>query len=157
LQRAGEPYIRAMSIHFAHTIEVPEPPARVFAVLDDFAQTPKWLSRCTSIEALTPGPKAPGTKLRYAYKEGGRAGIMDGEIAARAENERITMRYGDKMMDVSVDFHMVPNGGGTKLTHTIDITLRSIVGKLFTPVIRSQLPKQTVSAMESLRALLATS
>jgi carbon monoxide dehydrogenase subunit G len=146
-----------MSIHFAHSIEVPEPPARVFAVLDDFSQTPKWLSRCTGIEALTPGPKAAGTKLRYAYKEGGRSGTMDGEIAARTENERITMRYGDKMMDVSVDFHMVPNGGGTKLTHTIDITPRSMMTKLFSPMIRSQLPKQTVTAMENLRVLLATS
>ena len=90
--------VPAMAIHFAHTIEVSQAPARVFAVLDDFSQTPKWLSRCTGIEALTPGPKAAGTKLRYAYKEGGRAGTMDGEIAARAENERLTMRYGDKMM-----------------------------------------------------------
>ena len=144
-----------MSIHFAHTIEVPQTPDRVFAVLDDFSQTPKWLSRCTGIEALTPGPKAAGTKLRYAYKEGGRSGTMDGEIAARAENERLTMKYGDKMMDVSVDFHMVPNGAGTKLTHTIDIVPRSLMSKLFAPMIRKQLPKQTVTAMESLRDLLA--
>jgi carbon monoxide dehydrogenase subunit G len=144
-----------MAIHFAHTIEVPQPPTRVFAVLDDFSQTPKWLARCTGIEALTPGPKAAGTKLRYGYKEGGRSGTMDGEIAARAENERLTMKYGDKMMDVSVDFHMVPNGAGTKLTHTIDITPRSFMTKLISPMIRSQLPKQTVTAMESLRDLLA--
>jgi uncharacterized protein YndB with AHSA1/START domain len=144
-----------MSIHFAHTIEIPQPPARVFTVLDDFSLTPKWLARCTGIEALTPGPKAPGTKLRYAYKEGGRAGTMDGEIAARAENERITMKYGDKMMDVSVDFHMEPNGAGTKLTHTIDIVPRSFMSKIFAPMIRKQLPKQTVTAMESLRDLVA--
>jgi carbon monoxide dehydrogenase subunit G len=144
-----------MSIHFAHTIEVPQPPASVFAVLDDFTQTPKWLARCTGIETLTPGPKAAGTKLRYGYKEAGRTGTMDGEIAARAENERITMKYGDKMMDVSVDFHMVPNGAGTKLTHTIDIVPRSLMSRLFAPMIRKQLPKQTVTAMESLRDLLA--
>jgi carbon monoxide dehydrogenase subunit G len=147
--------VRVMPIHFAHTIEVPQGPAQVFAVLDDFSQTPKWLSRCTGIEALTPGPKAAGTKLRYAYKEGGRSGTMEGEIAARAENERLTMRYGDKMMDVSVDFQMVPNGSGTKLTHTIDITPRSFMAKLISPMIRGQVPKQTVTAMESLRALLA--
>jgi carbon monoxide dehydrogenase subunit G len=146
-----------MSIQFAHTIEVSQPPMRVFAVLDDFSQTPKWLSRCTGIEALTPGPKAAGTKLRYGYKEGGRTGTMEGEIAARAENERLTMRYGDKMMNVSVDFHMVPSGAGTKLTHTIDITPRSFIGKLFSPMIRKQLPKQTVTAMESLRDLLSKS
>jgi carbon monoxide dehydrogenase subunit G len=144
-----------MPIQFAHTIEVPQAPAQVFGVLDDFTQTPKWLSRCTGIEQLSPGEKAAGTKLRYGYREGGRSGTMDGEIVARTPGERITMHYGDKMMDVSVDFHMVPNGGGTKLTHTIDISPKSFFTKLFAPMIRKQLPKQTVTAMESLRGLLA--
>jgi hypothetical protein len=32
--------VRGMSIYFAHTIELPQPPARVFAVLDDVSQQP---------------------------------------------------------------------------------------------------------------------
>ena len=63
--------------------------------------------------------------------------------------------YGDKMMEVSVDFHMVPNGAGTKLTHTIEMSPKSFFTKLFAPMIRRQIPKQTVAAMESLRGLLA--
>jgi len=145
-----------MSIQFAHTIEVPQAPGQVFGVLDDFSQTPKWLSRCTGIEQLTPGEKAPGTKLRYSYRDGARSGTMDGEIVARTPSERITMHYGDKMMEVSVDFHMAPNGAGTKLTHTIEMSPRSFFTKLFAPMIRAQLPRQTVTAMESLRGLLAT-
>jgi carbon monoxide dehydrogenase subunit G len=144
-----------MSIHFAHTIEVPQAPGQVFGVLDDFAQTPKWLSRCTGIEQLSPGEKAAGTKLRYSYREAGRSGTMEGEIMARAPGELITMHYGDKMMEVSVDFQMAPNGGGTKLTHTIDITPKSFFTKLFAPMIRKQVPKQTDTAMEALRGLLA--
>ncbi|HSZ81017.1 MAG TPA: SRPBCC family protein [Polyangia bacterium] len=144
-----------MSIHFAHTIELPQPPARVFAVLDDFAQTPRWLSRCTGIETLTPGPKAAGTKLRYGYKDAGRTGTMDGTLTARVEGERITMHYGDKTLDVTVDFELAPNAGGTKLTHTIDLTPKALMTKLFAPMIAKQVPKQTVTAMESLRALLA--
>ena len=64
------------------------------------------------------------------------------------------MRYGDRMMEVSVDFYLVPNGAGTKLTHTIDISPKSFFTKLFAPMIRKQLPKQTVTAMEALRGLL---
>ena len=145
-----------MSIQFAHTIEVPQAPAQVFGVLDDFSQTPKWLSRCTGIEQLTPGDRAPGTKLRYSYRDGGRSGTMEGEIVARSPGERITMHYGDNMMEVSVDFHMVPNGAGTKLTHTIEMSPKSFFTKLFAPMIRKQIPKQTVTAMESLRGLLAS-
>ncbi len=73
----------------------------------------------------------------------------------RSPGERITMHYGDKMMEVSVDFHLVANGAGTRLTHTIEISPKSFFTKLFAPMIRKQLPKQTVTAMEALRGLLA--
>ena len=62
--------------------------------------------------------------------------------------------YGDKMMEVTVDFRMVKTSSGARLTHAIDITPKTFVAKLFSPFIRRQLPKQTIGAMERLRALL---
>ncbi|HMI89278.1 MAG TPA: SRPBCC family protein, partial [Polyangiaceae bacterium] len=93
-----------MSIHFSHTIDVGHEPKKVFALLDDFSMTPQWLERCTGIEKLSSGPNAAGTKLRYAYREGGRTGTMEGEVVTRIADERLTFRYGDKMMEVTVDF-----------------------------------------------------
>jgi hypothetical protein len=116
-----------MTIHFSHTIDVGHEPKKIFAVLDDLAMTPKWLERCTGIEKLSAGPNAVGTRLRYAYREGGRTGTMDGEIVARDADERLTFRYGDKMMDVRVDFHVTSAAAGARLTHTIDITPKSIL------------------------------
>jgi uncharacterized protein YndB with AHSA1/START domain len=146
-----------MPIEFAHTIEVPQPPEQVFATLDDVSQTPKWLARCTGIEVLTPGPRTVGTKLRYSYKDGGRSGQMDGEIVERTPGQKLSYRYEDKMMRVGVHFTMAPTGAGTRLTHSIDITPKTFFAKLVSPFIRKQLPKQTITAMESLRTLLATS
>ena len=146
-----------MAIQFEHTIEVPQPPQKVFAVLDDLSQTPKWLSRCTGIEKLTAGENAVGTKLKYSYRECGRAGTMDGEIVDRAVSHRLSFRYEDKMMRVGVRFSMQPKGAGTHLTHSIDITPKKFLAKLFSFMIRKQLPKQTVEAMEKLRELLASS
>ena len=143
-----------MSIHFSHTIDVGHEPKAVFAVLDDFAMTPKWLERCTGIEKLSTGPNAVGMKLRYSYKEAGRTGTMDGEIVARIPDERLTFRYGDKMMDVAVDFHVTSAAAGARLTHTIDITPKNVLAKVFAPFIRRGLPRQTITAMESLRTLL---
>ena len=79
---------------------------------------------------------------------------MDGEITARAPNERLTFRYSDAMMEVGVDFQVAPSPAGTKLQHTIDITPKTFFAKLMSPLIRRQLPKQTVTAMETLRGLL---
>ena len=143
-----------MSIRFEHAIDVARAPEQIFAVLDDLSQTPKWLSRCTGIEKLSPGPNAVGTRVRYAYREGGRTGTMDGEIKARTPGERLTVGYADKMMEVVVDFHMTKTDGGARLTPTIDIRPKSLMAKLFAPLVRRQLPQQTITAMESLRGLV---
>jgi len=144
-----------MAIHFEHMIDLPQPPDKVFAVLADVSQTPKWLARCTGIEILTPGPLAVGSKLRYSYREGRRAGQMDGQLAERIENQKLSFCYEDKMMQVGVHFVMQPQSGGTRLTHSIDITPKTFFAKLISPLMRRQLPKQTITAMESLRTLLA--
>jgi hypothetical protein len=143
-----------MSIHFSHTLDVGHEPRKVFALLDDLAMTPKWLERCTGIEKLSPGPNDVGSKLRYSYREGGRIGTMDGEIVVRIPDERLTFRYGDKMMDVSVDFHVTSAATGARLTHTIDIAPKTVLTKVFAPFIRRGLPRQTITAMERLRSLL---
>lgn len=145
-----------MSVEFEHTIDVPQPPQQVFAVLDDLSQTPKWLARCTGIEVLTPGSPTIGSRLRYSYKDGGRAGGMDGEIVERVPGQKLGYRYEDKMMRVSVRFSMSPAGSGTRLTHSIDVTPKTFFARLISPLIRRQLPKQTIAAMESLRSLLAS-
>src|SRR5438045_8250939 len=111
-----------MPIQFQHTIDLPQSPEQVFGVLADVSQTPRWLARCTGIEVLTPGPLAVGTKLRYSYREGGRVGVMDGEVVERVENESLSFRYDDRMMQVGVHFSMKPAGAGTRLMHSIDIT-----------------------------------
>jgi len=143
-----------MSIRFEHAIEVARGPEQIFAILDDLSQTPRWVSRCTGIEKLSPGPNAVGTKVRYAYREGGRTGTMDGEIRARTPNERLTVGYADKMMEVVVDFQMTKKDGGARLVHTIDIKPKSLMAKLFAPLVRRQLPQQTIAAMETLRGLV---
>jgi carbon monoxide dehydrogenase subunit G len=143
-----------MSIRFEHAIDVARGPEQIFAILDDLSQTPRWVSRCTGIEKLSPGPNTVGTKVRYAYREGGRTGTMDGEIKARTPNERLTVGYSDKMMEVVVDFQMTRKDGGARLVHTIDIKPKSLMAKLFAPLVRRQLPEQTIKAMETLRGLV---
>ena len=55
-------------------------------------------------------------------------------------------------MDVTVDFVAVSDGVGTTLTHSIDIGTKAF-GKVFTPLIRRNLPKQTMDAMTRLKTM----
>lgn len=145
---------RAMSIHHEQAVDVRCSPDKAFALLDDFSSTPKWLDGCTHIVTLSTGAHATGTKLRYGYREAGRTGTMDGEVSAYAPNERLAMRYSDAMMEVSVEFRIASAGAGARVTQIIDITPKSLVVKLASPLIRRQLPPQTATAMQKLKALL---
>jgi uncharacterized protein YndB with AHSA1/START domain len=143
-----------MAIRFEHTVTIARPPARVFALLDDLSQTPRWLSRCTGIEKLDGGDNRVGMRLRYSYKEGGRSGTMDGEITTRTPDEHLTYQYRDRMMEVVVDFKMGAAEAGTELTHAFEITPKTFLAKLMSPLIRRQLPKQTLTAMATLKGLV---
>jgi uncharacterized protein YndB with AHSA1/START domain len=138
---------------YSHTLEVDAPPETIFAILDDVSRTPEWLGRCTELENLTGGPITVGQQLKYHYKDGRRTGVMDGQVAAHDPNRHLENRFTDTMMDVSVDFRAEPLGADrTRLTHTITIDTKGM-GKVFTPLIKRQLPEQTMGAMTSLKAL----
>ena len=143
-----------MPIRCEHSLEVKASPERAFALMDDLPQTPKWLAPCTALTKLSPGPNAVGDKLSYSYKQGSRAGTMEGEILARALNSQLVCRYLDAMMEVLVDLRVSPAPGGSRLTHVITITPRTFAGKLMSPLISLGLPKQTREAMQSLKGML---
>lgn len=139
---------------FSRTLEVNAPQSQVFSIVDDIDRTPEWLTRCTRIDKLDDGPNTVGTKLKYHYRDGKRTGQMDGHITVHEPNEHVAMLYTDKMMDVTVDFVAAPGTaeGLTSLTHTIDIRTKAF-GRLFGPIIKRTLPKQTIDAMDRLKAL----
>lgn len=137
---------------FAHTLSVSAPPSAIFAIVDDFTLTPQWLSRCTGIDKLDAGANDVGTRLKYHYDDGRRTGSMDGEVIAREPDRHFAMKFTDKIMDVTVDFVAASDGVGTTLTHSIDIGTKGF-GKVFTPLIKRDLPKQTMDAMTKLKTM----
>jgi len=140
--------------HPSRTETVHASPASVFAIIDDVSRAPEWLKRCIRLDNLSEGSTAVGNKLKYYYQEGKRTGVMDGSVVAREQNRKLTNRFVDKMMDVTVDFDVEPGASGdqTKLTHTITITTKG-VGMIFSPLIKRQLPGQTAGAMTELKKL----
>jgi len=143
--------------NYSHTETVNASPAAVFAILDDVTRAPEWLKRCTQLDNLSGGPTAVGTRLKYHYKDGSRTGVMDGSVVAREQDRKLTNRFTDKMMDVTVDFDVAPGPTPeqTTLTHTITIDTKGL-GKVFTPMIKRQLPGQTTGAMSELKRLAET-
>jgi hypothetical protein len=146
-----------MPIRYQHTEQIRATPEQVFAAIDDLPLTAKWLPPCVSLEKVGSGPNAPGDKLRYVYKQGGRQGEMDGEILARTPGERLHCMYHDRMFDVSVDLRVAAAPEGTVTTHIIEITPKTWMGTLMWPLIRLGLGKQTRDATANLKKLLESS
>ena len=143
-----------MPIRYEHSVSVRTTPQRAFAVIDDLPRTAKWLPPCISLHKVDTGPNAPGDKLRYVYKQGGRQAEMDGEIVARTPGERLHTRYFDRMFDVSVDLRVTAATDGAMTTHIIEITPKTLFGKLMSPLVRLGLGKQTRDAAGNLKTLL---
>ncbi len=79
---------------------------------------------------------------------------MQGEILTLVPDQRLVCRYFDKMMEVEVDMKVMPAGTGSRVTHLITITPKTFMAKMFSPLIRLGLPKQTITAMDALKRIL---
>lgn len=143
-----------MPISYQHAEVSTATPQQTFALIDDLPATADWLPPCIRLHKLGEGPNAPGDTLRYVFKEGGRESEMSGEIIARVPNECLICRYSDPSFDVLVDLRITAASTGSCTTHTIEITPKTLFGKLMAPLIRLGLRKQTKDAAANLKRLL---
>ena len=95
-----------MPIRYQHVVTVATTPERAFAVIDDLPLTAKWLPPCVSLAKVGDGSNAPGDKLRYVFKQGGRQCEMAGEILDREPDQRLHCKYSDNAFDVWVDLRV---------------------------------------------------
>ena len=131
------------------------PPARVFAILDDFARAPEWNERCVAIVQTSDGAHARGTKLRYRYRyrDKGREGEIAGEISEHERDRTLAMHFSDHAFEFRVRFDLAPDGAGTHLVHAAEIETKTLVVKLMTPVLRAVARRQTDAIVDKLREI----
>jgi uncharacterized protein YndB with AHSA1/START domain len=143
-----------MSVRYEHEETIGVAPERVFTAIDDLPLTARWLPPCVLLEKVGGGPNAPGDELHYVFQQGGRKGEMEGEILKRVPGERLHCKYIDQAFEVSVDLHVAPDPTGTRTTHIIEITPKTLMGKLMSPLLWLGLRKQTRDAAGNLKRLL---
>ncbi|MEM6313249.1 MAG: SRPBCC family protein [Planctomycetota bacterium] len=143
-----------MPLRYEHAEPVDATPAAAFALIDDLPRTNEWLPPCVSLTNVTGPPNKPGDKLHYVFKQGGKQQEMEGEIVERVENEKLVSRYDDKAFTVVVDLRVTADGAQAVTHHAIEITPKSLMGKLFSPLIKLGLKKQTTDAATNLKRIL---
>ncbi len=143
-----------MSIRFEERLEMPRAAAECFAFIDDFANTPRWNTRCVDIRQTSPGAREVGSTLHYRYKEPRREGEMSGVVTGYERDKLLEMKFSDPMLDVLVGFRFVAAAAGSVIEHWIEITPKTFMMKVMTPLIRSATREQLAGELAAIQRLL---
>ena len=136
------------------TLEISKPPVQVFAFIDDLSKAPLWLESCIALHQTNDTPRSVGTPLHYEYRQGGRAGAMDGVVTGYEPGRHLAMRFDDDRFEVEVGFLLSASNSGTLVGHTVTITPKSLLGRLMSPLIRIGNRKQVVSNLARAKEIL---
>ena len=140
--------------HFESSVDIAKPQATVFAFVDDASKAPQWLGMCASLEVVSPGPKAVGTKLRYSYRQGRNIRSMDGSVTGCDRPRRLEMTFSDGCFETVVSYELESIAGGTRFRQGLGISALSFFGKLTMPIVRIAVPRQAAKDSARLKAVL---
>lgn len=141
-------------IVFEHAIDVAHRPAQVFAILENFDLAPKWMDRCLRLEKISKGGNAPGTKLRLTRRDGAGKKAMDAVLTEYVSNERISLRCSDATRVLVLSFHLHGSRQGTRVSHSVELTPKTLMGRLMAPLTLGRVRRRTRRALRRLHELL---
>lgn len=110
---------RPESIEFSLQTDIAAPPEKVFALVSNPLEIPKWYPAVEKVEILSQKP------LRYRMTMGGTVGEME-EVERESPMRLVTKTVGDSMgMDAEWDFSVTAAGSGTKIDEKVKMKFHS--------------------------------
>jgi carbon monoxide dehydrogenase subunit G len=123
----GRSYAGASLIKIDREIVVARPPEAVFDYLADVKRFPQWQPAIERAEQLTPGPLAPGTKLRLVIRAPTGATDVTGEIVALDRSSLLAVRTLTGPAAVEASCSLAAAGDGTRVTFKATIELKGML------------------------------
>lgn len=134
------------------SIEIGRPAEQVFAYVTELGHAAEWLQDCVSLALVAPGGWSRGAKLHYVHKQGGRQGSMDGAVAAWEPGRLLRMDFADGNFAVTISFAFAPLAAGTRVTHSVAIDTKGMLGKVMGPLIRAGNARQVQANLVRLKS-----
>jgi len=136
---------------FSHSIDVSRPPSEVFPWLLEEDKVPQWttdLDRYDVQGRLGVGAHAV-QRLTIA---GGLE--LDLEITQYEPPRRAESRFETNGVKLTSGYSLEPNGGGTRLTQTLDAKASGFAARMLIPIVQGRLEGKLKTDLERLRGLL---
>ena len=137
---------------FSHSVELSKPPTEVFRWLLEEDKVPQWTSDLQSYSV--DGPLAQGAHIRQTLDVAGGLRLnleitrYDPPNGAETQFETNGVKITSAYILESVD------GGGTRLTQTLDAKAGGIAARMLIPVVQGRLEKKLTGDLDRLRGVL---
>lgn len=136
------------------TIELPASPAAAFALATDLARSPEWVSSIEGFEILEGDGRSAGTRFRQALVDGAIHLELAGEVLEYQAPEHARYRLTGQDVVMTAELRIEAQGGGSRLTQSAQVELKSFALKMISSMIRQKLEEKLERDLAALAARL---
>lgn len=140
---------------FAHTVEIPQPPAAVFPWLLEEDKVPRWTGHLTTYQRLDDGALGAGSRVRQVLEVSGRTIDVELEVTGYEPPSGAQTRFSTNGIEVVSSYALEAAGAGTRLTQTIEAKPSGLTARMLVPVVQPRLEQKLTEDLERLRATLS--
>ena len=137
---------------FSHSIELAQPPETVFPWLLEEDKVPRWTSGLSRYEQDS--PLRAGAHVKQVLALGGSDVVLDLELSRYEPPRAIESRTSTNGVKLTITYSLSPDGGGTRLTQTLEAKAASLTARMLIPVVQGRLEKKVTGDLERLREVL---
>lgn len=113
---------------------VEAPPDAAFSTAIDISNWPRFISGVQSVELLTPGPVAAGTRFRETRSMFGRQASEDMTLAQIEPPRRFLLTAFNHGTAYRAEHLFAPEAAGTRTTLVFEGQTATLLARLFTPL-----------------------
>jgi uncharacterized protein YndB with AHSA1/START domain len=140
---------------FAHSVEIPRPPADVFPWLLEEDKVPRWTGHLTRYERIDGGALGTGSRVRQVLDVSGRTIDVELEVTGYEPPSGAQTRFSTNGIEVVSSYALEAAGAGTRLTQTIEAKPSGLTARLLVPVVQPRLEQKLTEDLERLRVTLS--
>jgi uncharacterized protein YndB with AHSA1/START domain len=122
---------------FIQTIHIDRSPAQVWAYMMDFEKASQWRNSVRDMRIVTDGPLRTGSEVEIAFDLPGGRRSWRCEVCAFETARRFGLRTTTKKVTATFEYVLVPEGAGTFMTYTCDLSPRGVMWLLLPMMIRA--------------------
>jgi dehydrogenase/reductase SDR family member 12 len=115
---------------FQRSINLPQAPAEVFALVGDYSNAPRWDRHTARAEKLTPGPVRVGTRFVLHARMLGLEMKLPYEVRELEPGRRIVLSGTSRFFTYRDEIRVAPHPGGSRLSWDAELGLRGPLGLL---------------------------